>query len=183
MRFAPFLSFDSCGLTFEELQTLLEYHYWARDRVLDAIAPLTNEQLTGDRGNSFPSILATVAHLVGADWVWCTRWEGDYSPAALPPVSELPTLEAARAAWRAEEQRIRALVARLGDDGIQRPLEYTRFDGKREAMPFWQMFQHLVNHGSYHRGQITTMLRQLKMPPPKALDLIAFYRERGARSG
>jgi uncharacterized damage-inducible protein DinB len=50
------LSFDSCGLTFEELQTLLEYHYWARDRVLDAIAPLTHEQLTGDRGNSFPSI-------------------------------------------------------------------------------------------------------------------------------
>jgi uncharacterized damage-inducible protein DinB len=39
------------------------------------------------------------------------------------------------------------------------------------------MFQHLVNHGSYHRGQITTMLRQLEMAPPKPMDLIAFYRE------
>jgi uncharacterized damage-inducible protein DinB len=163
-------------LTYQELQTLLDYHYWARDRVLDAIAPLTHEQLTADRGNSFSSILDTVSHLVGADWVWCKRWESD-SPAALPRVSELPTLDAVRAAWRDEEQRIRALVARLGEDGIQRPIEYSRFDGKREAFPFWQMFQHLVNHGSYHRGQITTMLRQLEMASPKPMDLIAFYRE------
>jgi uncharacterized damage-inducible protein DinB len=166
-------------VTFEELQALLDYHYWARDRALDAIAPLTQEQLTANRGNSFPTILATLAHLVGADWVWCNRWEGD-SPAALPPVSDLPTLDAVRTAWRVEEQRIRALVARLGEDGIQRPIEYSRFDGKREALPFWQMFQHLVNHGSYHRGQITTMLRQLTVPPPKPMDLIAFYRERAS---
>jgi len=180
--FSPFRPCSDTGVTYQELQALLDYHYWARDRVLDAIAPLTHEQLTGDRGNSFPSIQATIAHLVGADWVWCQRWEGD-SPTALPPVSELPTFEAARAAWRDEEQRIRALVARLGEDGIQQPIEYSRFDGKREALPFWQMFQHLVNHGSYHRGQITTMLRQLGMSPPKPMDLIAFYRERVAWSG
>ena len=164
-------------MTFEELQALLDYHYWARDRVLDSVAPLTHEQLIADRGNSFSSILTTLSHLVGADWVWCNRWEGD-SPAALPPAGDLATLDAVRTAWRNEEQRIRALIARLGEDGIQRPMEYTRFDGKREAWPFWQMFQHLVNHGSYHRGQITTMLRQLGIAPPKPMDLIAFYRER-----
>jgi uncharacterized damage-inducible protein DinB len=42
------------------------------------------------------------------------------------------------------------------------------------------MLQHLVNHGSYHRGQVTTMLRQMGATPPKAMDLIAFYRERAA---
>jgi uncharacterized damage-inducible protein DinB len=40
------------------------------------------------------------------------------------------------------------------------------------------MLQHVVNHGTYHRGQITTMLRQLGAEPPKSTDLIAFYRER-----
>jgi uncharacterized damage-inducible protein DinB len=40
------------------------------------------------------------------------------------------------------------------------------------------MLQHVVNHGTYHRGQVTTMLRQLGAAPPKDLDLIAFYRER-----
>ena len=45
--------------------------------------------------------------------------------------------------------------------------------------PFWQMAQHVVNHASYHRGQVVTMLRQLGVPPPKSLDMIAFYRTRG----
>lgn len=41
------------------------------------------------------------------------------------------------------------------------------------------MVQHVVNHASYHRGQVTTMLRQLSASPPKSMDLIAFYREQG----
>ena len=43
---------------------------------------------------------------------------------------------------------------------------------------FWEMLQHVVNHASYHRGQVTTMLRQLGAEPPPSQDLIAFYRER-----
>ena len=168
-------------MTFTELQLLLDYHYWARDRLLDAVAPLTLEQLTADRGNSFPSIHATVAHLYGADWIWLARWEG-VSPTALPSASEFPDLASVRAAWHDVEARLRAFVDRLGEDGIQRPIEYRGPTGVLQAQLFWQMFQHLVNHGSYHRGQVTTMLRQIGMAPPKPLDLIAFYRERAART-
>ena len=38
------------------------------------------------------------------------------------------------------------------------------------------MVQHVVNHGSYHRGQVTTMLRQLGAEPAKGMDMIAYYR-------
>jgi uncharacterized damage-inducible protein DinB len=44
------------------------------------------------------------------------------------------------------------------------------------------MVQHVVNHASYHRGQITTMLRQLGAQPAKSMDMIAYYRTREARS-
>jgi len=50
--------------------------------------------------------------------------------------------------------------------------------GAEGASPFWQMLQHVVNHASYHRGQITTMLRQLGASPGKPMDMIAFYRTR-----
>jgi uncharacterized damage-inducible protein DinB len=53
--------------------------------------------------------------------------------------------------------------------------------GVPQAEPLWQMLQHLVNHGTYHRGQIATMLRQLRAKP-LSTDLIAFYRERAAKS-
>jgi len=166
-------------MNYTELQALLDYHYWARDRLLEAVAPLTPEQLTADRGNSFPSIHATVVHLYGADWIWLSRWEG-VSPTGLPNVNEFPDLVSVREAWHDVEARLRALVDRLGEDGIQRPIEYRGPNGVLQAQLFWQMFQHLVNHGSYHRGQVTTMLRQIGMAPPKSLDLIAFYRERAA---
>lgn len=163
-------------MTFEEVQLLLDYHYWARDRVCAAVEALTAEQFTRDLGNSFPSVRDTLAHLYGADWIWCSRWEGT-SPAEMPDPAAFQDLASIRTAWSEQERQIRAFVARLGAAGIATALAYER-NGIRQAQPFWQMFQHLVNHGSYHRGQIVTMLRQLGAKPPTSLDLIAFYRER-----
>ena len=166
-------------MTFDVLQTLLDYHYWARDRLFAAVDTLTDEQLRRPLGNSFPSIFDTMAHLCGADWIWRSRWEGE-SPMALPTPETYDDLATIRAAWLDEERRIRAIVSRLGPEGILRPVEYTGWDGRRQAQPFWQMLQHVVNHGSYHRGQVTTMLRQIGGQPAKSMDLIAFYRERAA---
>jgi uncharacterized damage-inducible protein DinB len=168
-------------MTFDVLQTLVDYHYWARDRLFIAVDALTEEQLRRPLGNSFPSVFDTVVHLCGADWIWRSRWEG-VSPMALPKPELYDDLAKVRAAWHDEERRIREIVNRLGPEGITRPIEYQGWDGRRQAQPFWQMLQHLVNHGSYHRGQVTTMLRQLGVQPAKSMDLIAFYRERAAMS-
>jgi uncharacterized damage-inducible protein DinB len=163
-------------MTFDVLQTLVEYHYWARDRLFVAVDALTEEQLRRPLGNSFSSVFDTMVHLYGADWIWRSRWEGE-SPMALPKPELYDDLARVRAAWQDEEARIRGILNRLGPEGILRPVEYRAWDGKLQAQPFWQMLQHVVNHGSYHRGQVTTMLRQLDVPPPKSMDLIAFYRE------
>jgi uncharacterized damage-inducible protein DinB len=62
-------------------------------------------------------------------------------------------------------------------------IEYKLLSGQPGASPLWQMLQHVVNHGSYHRGQITTKLRQLGAQPAKSLDMIAFYRSQGQELG
>ena len=49
------------------------------------------------------------------------------------------------------------------------------------AQPLWQLLQHVANHSTYHRGQITTMLRQLGAKATST-DLIIFYRERAAQA-
>jgi uncharacterized damage-inducible protein DinB len=71
---------------------------------------------------------------------------------------------------------MRAFVNGLGEGGIGRSFEYKMFNGQPTASPFWQMLQHVVNHASYHRGQVTTMLRQLGEKPAKSMDMIAYYR-------
>jgi uncharacterized damage-inducible protein DinB len=75
---------------------------------------------------------------------------------------------------RSEDARVRR---RLGEQGIDKVFEYKLLSGQPGSSVFWQMLQHVVNHASYHRGQVTTMLRQLGGQPGKSMDMIAFYRE------
>ena len=157
-----------------DLETLVDFHYWATKRILDAVEPLTPDQFTKDLGNSFASVRDTLAHLYGADWVWCSRWEGE-SPPALPDAQLFPDLAAIRHAWDLHEPQMRATLKRFGEIGVDQPVEYVR-NGVRQSQPFSHTLQHVVNHGTYHRGQVVTMLRQLGAAAPTT-DLIAFYRE------
>lgn len=164
-------------MTLSDLELLLDYHYWARDRILEAAAVLSPEQFTRDMGSSFRSIRDTLVHIYGSEWAWHSRWGGT-SPSALPDASQYGDVAAIRTAWEALERQVRGLVQELGEEGINRSFDYLTLAGAPSRSPFWQMLQHVVNHGSYHRGQVTTMLRQVGAPPPKSMDLIRFYRER-----
>lgn len=160
------------------LHLLLDYHYWARDRVLDAVEPLTPDQFTRDLGSSFRSVRDTLAHIYSAEWVWFSRWRG-HSPTVHVPPETFADVAAIRGAWSGHEAEMRAFLAGVDENGTSRVIEYKLFNGQASASVFWQMLQHVVNHASYHRGQVTTMLRQLGAAPPKSMDLIAYYRERG----
>jgi uncharacterized damage-inducible protein DinB len=164
-------------MNLSDLNTMLDYHYWARDRMLDALDTLTQEQYNKDLGSSFKSIRDTVVHTYAAEWAWCSRWHGT-SPTALLSSDPYPDVASIRKAWVENEGRIRAFADGLGESGIANVIEYKLLSGTSGASPFWQMLQHVVNHASYHRGQVTTMLRQLGAAPAKSMDMIAFYRTR-----
>ncbi len=166
----------------QDLQTLIDYHYWARDRLLQAVETLTAEQYNKDLGSSFKSVRDTLTHIYAAEWAWHLRWKGE-SPTALLPSDRFADLAALRSAWAEHEQKMRAFVDGLGEQDVSRVLEYKLLSGDAGASPVWQMVQHVVNHASYHRGQITTMLRQLGQKPAKPLDMIAYYRVKHARAG
>ena len=156
-----------------ELRELLDYHYWAQERTFDAVEAVTAEQFTRDLGNSFASLRDTLVHIHFAECIWHARWQKESLP--MPAAENFPDHESVRRASRAHEAKMRALLDRLGQDGINQFLEYTsRLDGKDHRSLFWQMFQHVINHGTYHRGQVTMMLRQLGAHPT-GTDLIQFY--------
>ena len=160
-----------------DLRTLLDFNYWARDRMLSAVEPLSSEQYARDLGNSFRSVRDTLVHMYSAEWVWYTRWQGT-SPTEPVPFDRFADLAGLTAAWRMLETDIRTFVDGLDDQAIGGAIDYRLMNGQPGRSLVWQMVQHVVNHGSYHRGQITTMLRQLGAQAPKSTDLIAFYRER-----
>lgn len=166
-------------MTASDLRTLVEYNYWARDRILEGVTPLTAEQYNRPMGSSFSSVRETLVHMYSAEWIWHTRWQGESPTKALSP-EQWPDVSSLTASWRELEAKVRSFVGSLTDESLNRVLEYRLISGQPGKSAFGQMVQHVVNHGTYHRGQVTTMLRQLGAAPPKSTDLIAFYRERSS---
>jgi uncharacterized damage-inducible protein DinB len=164
-------------MTIDDLRVLLDYHYWARDRLLEAVEVLTPDQFTRDMGNSFRSIRDTLVHIYFAEWVWHMRWQGT-SPTGPPIDAEtFHDVASIRSIWTEHERKMRSFLDALGPDGVNRVIDYRNLAGQEGSSVLWHMLQHVVNHASYHRGQVTTMLRQLGATPPKSMDLITFYRE------
>ena len=159
------------------LHSLLDYHYWARDRMLDAVDLLPAEPYTRDMGNSFRSIRDTLVHTYSAECIRYSRWQG-HSPSGMLAPESFPDPVTLRTAWRDDEERVRTFFEQLDATGIAQVIEYKLLSGQPSASVPWHMLQHVVNHATYHRGQVTTMLRQLEAAPPRSMDLSAFYRER-----
>jgi len=158
----------------DTLRELYEYNYWARDRQLEACAALTEEQFLRPMGSSFSSVRDTLAHLVVVEWVWHERWQGK-SPAKVDAqefaAETFPNLAAIRDRWRAVEGNVRGYLAELGEPALKQSLTYTNMKGETWTYPLWQTLLHVVNHQTYHRGQITTLLRQLGAEAP-AIDYL-----------
>lgn len=164
----------------QEFKVLYDYDFWANHRALDACAALNDEQFTRNLGNSFSSVRDTLCHICGAEWIWLERWHGR-SPGALPNAADCSNLEAVRRRWAEVERDLLDYVASLTSDDLQRVVNFKTLAGVPYSQQLWQCLQHVANHSTYHRGQITTMLRQLGAKPVST-DMIAFYRERNPQS-
>ena len=146
------------------LHQLYDYNYWARDQQLRACAALSEEKFLRPMGSSFSSVRDTLAHLIAAEWIWLERWRG-HSPtleeAAPYAAATFPTLAVIEQRWRDGERGMRAYLAGLAPEKLVQPLNYVNIAGERWSYPLWQTLLHVVNHQTYHRGQVTTLLRQL----------------------
>jgi uncharacterized damage-inducible protein DinB len=162
-------------MTVEEARAHFAYDEWANARYVEVLAQLPPGALVQERISSFPSLLATFAHVVAAEWIWLRRWRGD-SPRAFPDWMASPSLESLRARLAAVQEERAALLGALSDADLDRDVEYSLLNGTRRADPLGALFLHVVNHSSFHRGQLSTLLRQAGGVPPVS-DLVAYRRE------
>lgn len=158
------------------LQEMFEYNYWARDLQLAACAKLTSEQFLRPLGSSFSSVRDTLVHLVGTEWVYLERCRGR-SPTIEDVKAFAPKrfsgVRAISEEWQSVERNLREYIAHLSEAKLEQPLTYVNLSGERWTYPQWRILFHLINHQTYHRGQVTTMLRQLGMQPPQIDFLVA----------
>jgi len=167
-------------MTIAEVRHLFDYTEWANARVLGAAEKLPPEELLRDVHISHKSILGSLLHVAGADWLWLERWHGN-SPVGhdvwagwTPDVAR--SLQQVREKWQPVIRKRDAFLEKTSDADLSRELGYTRFTGEASSLPLVQQMQHVVNHATLHRGQVVGMIRQLGIAPPST-DLLFYVME------
>jgi len=161
----------------DEVCTLFSYNRWATHRVLEASRQLSPAAFTRDLGTSHGSVRGTLVHMLWAEWIWLQRWRGT-SPKQVFAEGEYADVAAIEARWAEVERDRQDLIARLTEDRLLARISYENLQGQRLEYALGHMMQHVVNHSSYHRGQVVTLLRQLGRTPP-ATDFLDFFDEGG----
>ena len=172
----------------DDIHLLYEYDRWANARVFQSLTALTTEQFTLDLGGSFPSVRDTMLHIIAGEWIWLTYWKAPAHDAAL--LADLrkrretlfapdafTDLDTVRRKWAEVEMEQFDFVSGLTDESLEKMLP-----ARDTLISLGHLMQHLANHSTYHRGQISLMVRQLDAEPV-ATDFHMFVAERRTRSG
>jgi uncharacterized damage-inducible protein DinB len=155
---------------------LLLYTLWADRQILQVVRQVGTEDLNRDAGVSFGSILGTMAHILGAERLWLSRFLG-VSPDRVPSIEDFPTLPAWIAGWEETAAGLEAFLASLTDEQLATPVTWKNTRGASFTRPLWQPVLQLINHSTYHRGQVVSLLRQMGYTAPST-DLIYYFLER-----
>lgn len=165
-------------MTVAELIDLFEYNRWAHGRTLGPACELTKEQYEREMGGSFPSLRATLEHLLAVEVVWLSRWEG-HSLGEAPDFTGLSDASAIERLWHTFWHRQFAFLTALADDELTRPIAIRTRSGIETVQPLCETMLHVVNHASYHRGQAASLIRQLG-GTPVGTDYFVYCLTRGA---
>jgi uncharacterized damage-inducible protein DinB len=161
------------------IQELYRYNDWANDRVFEAVSSLTPEEFGRDLGSSHRSVCDTLTHIVWAEWIWLQRWKGT-SPQSVLRATEFSLPDALRARWLQLATEQRAFFEAVTAERLLEVVRYVNLQGQTWQYMLWRQMYQVVNHSSYHRGQITTMLRQLGARPVPT-DFLVFHDELESR--
>jgi len=165
-----------------DFRLLYDFNTWANRLTLEACASLDSDQFLRELGSSFSSVRDTLAHLYGAEWIWHERFLGRVPAGGLPKATDFPDFASLRDRLSEMDATLVDYVAALKPEDLARVVEFKTVTSGLISASLAHFLQHLANHGTYHRGQIATMLRQLGTKA-NGTDLIRFYRDRAAQAG
>lgn len=162
-------------MTLQQVKLLHAFNSWADNRLLDAVAAMPADNALQDMKSSHGGIHGTFVHIVGSEKMWLSRWTGKPDATYLS-AADAPTMEAVKNIWVAVGFETAQFLGTMTDRKLQDTFTMKTSKGETYTHTYWQAIQHMVDHCSYHRGQVVTMMRQQGITPP-VTGLMNFYRE------
>lgn len=153
----------------------LTFNIWANTKTAEVLTEVNDEIYYRENKSSFPSIAKTVLHMWGAQNIWLKRLQGE-SLAAWPYQIEQESKAGQLAGLVQSSQNILDFVTSKDDAFLSSLYSYTNMKGEPFTDSVEDTLFHVVNHSTYHRGQIITMLREASITKVVSTDLIHYLR-------
>ncbi len=148
----------------DDFISLFAYNRWADRRVLDACRRLSAEQYAAEPVPGWSSVRASVVHITSATYNWVRRIAGEAVTGALTE-ADLPTVADAEGRLELAYRMLGGLWPTLTPAQLATPRTF-ELRGKAWVLPPWVVLRHIVNHATYHRGQVASKLKRLGVEPP-----------------
>jgi uncharacterized damage-inducible protein DinB len=154
-----------------EIVKHIEYQRWANGKIGEQIKTLPTDVIVKDFGGSFPSIRLTLLHMLQADYRWLQRLNGI-------PIVDIPSdwqhadMNSMLSTWTNVQGQLVSRVKELVPGGNQN-IKFITAKGDSHELPLADVIAHLVNHATYHRGQLVNMMR-MAGAKPESTDYFLF---------
>jgi uncharacterized damage-inducible protein DinB len=142
----------------DDFVSLFTFNRWANARMLDACRKLRSEQYTAEPVAGWTSVRATVWHIAVVTEGWLRGLANDPDE-SFPTEAELATVDDAQRLLERAYLRFDKLLPALTPDWLATPVRYSR-RGRTATLPPWAVLRHIVNHTTYHRGQVASKLKR-----------------------
>ncbi|MBI3502573.1 MAG: hypothetical protein HY063_12350 [Bacteroidetes bacterium] len=157
------------------LENHTAYNLWANTRITDLLKN-NSSLLDKEVKSSFPSLRKTMYHIWGAEELWWKRLHGE-SLSKVPAMDFTGSFEEAANNFLSLSKNFTEHIKTKDENYLQTNCAYKDTRGNSYTQPYWQMIFHCMNHSTFHRGQIITMLRELGITTIPATDMIVYFRE------
>jgi uncharacterized damage-inducible protein DinB len=157
------------------LASFARYDLWANEKLFAVVLALTESQQQQEIKSSFPSIHKTCSHLMDAYRAWGQRLQKDAQIPGPGQASDFSTEEIVKRILQLNKQWIE-WVDTASESDIEAILAYKNIKGDAFQQPVKEILLHLFNHGTYHRGQLVTMFRQVGVEDIPQTDYIFYTR-------
>jgi uncharacterized damage-inducible protein DinB len=153
---------------------LADYNIWANDIVHSWFDKLTDEQWNQNIVSSFSSLEETALHTAAAETIWLDRLNKEAEPRWLTNIIKGGKKEVQNA-WKSSSAGLKLFIENFDETNIQQSVSFRRPDGNTYELQHYQIFAHVFNHSTYHRGQIVTMLRQAGFTSVHSIDMSIYF--------
>lgn len=157
-------------------ELMLRYKRWANALTFEALAGLPEVELLRTRPTNFKNILSTLNHVRVVDDIFRAHLEGREHGYTSRNEPDVPSLHELQDRATALDDWFVDYCSSLTPVGMVEPVAFRLIGGGHGVMTREQIFLHVVNHGSYHRGFVSDMMYQIPAVPP-ANDLSVYLRD------